>query len=220
MSTRTVTLSHEPASGTLALPYTLDWAAGEVGDVAHVSDGLWERSNGGATIVELGYDRTIAVGDVAWQDYEVQVPVTVRALGPDAGTPQSGEPLVGIGLRWQGHLGSAQPRIDYYPVGAYAWHRWRFSGRFELSGNDGLPLVRNDQQPMELGTTYVFKARVETTSAGDVYRYKYWRQNEAEPVDWTLEITEENGLPNGSVLLIAHHVDATFGNVTVSPLGP
>jgi hypothetical protein len=216
-STREVVLHHLP-EGVLDLPYAVDWTAGgDPSQSAHIVDGLWEVSQGGVTTVEVGYDRTIAVGDMRWDDYEVEVPVTVRSLGPDAGTPQSGEPLVGLGLRWQGHTGAAQPRIGFYPTGAYVWHRWRASGRFELIGNDGLPLDKTGQT-IAFDSTYVFKAQVRTTPAGDEYRFKCWELGQPEPAGWLLDIVEADGHASGAVLLIAHHVDATFGTVEVRPL--
>jgi len=51
------------------------------------------------------------------------------------------------------------------------------------------------------------------------YRVKMWRDGEAEPAAWGIERTDPaDARPHGSVLLVAHLVDATFGNVTVSPL--
>jgi hypothetical protein len=35
-----------------------------------------------------------------------------------------------------------------------------------------------------------------------------------------LRVTEDDGPATGSAILIAHHVDAQFGNVSVRPLDP
>jgi hypothetical protein len=46
-----------------------------------------------------------------------------------------------------------------------------------------------------------------------------WAATQPEPAGWQRVITEDaTDLPSGSLLLLAHHVDATFGNVTVSPV--
>ncbi|MCB0187751.1 MAG: hypothetical protein KDE31_25965, partial [Caldilineaceae bacterium] len=51
------------------------------------------------------------------------------------------------------------------------------------------------------------------------YRFKSWRTSEVEPKSWDMEGYGRIGEPtNGSLMLVAHHVDATFGDVTVRPL--
>lgn len=47
------------------------------------------------------------------------------------------------------------------------------------------------------------------------YRIKLWLATEAEPSGWHLEMTS-SGPARGSVALIAHYADVTFGNVTVT----
>lgn len=217
-STRTVTLRKAP--GSAALPHVVDWStATSPNAVAQVVDGKWFTGPSGLTVGELGYDRTVAVGDRSWTDFEATVPVTVRALGPGAGTPQSGVPLVGLGLHWNGHTQNKteEPAVNWFPTGAFAWHEWYGSGRFTLQGNAGSPLVRKSMA-WQMGATYVMKARVQKEGAGVRYSYKWWVQGSAEPADWALSVYEDSGPGQGSLLLIAHHVDATFGTVTVAPL--
>ena len=51
------------------------------------------------------------------------------------------------------------------------------------------------------------------------YRLKCWKEEDEEPADWLLEA--ENGpkeLKRGSLVLVAHHTEVTFGNVKVEPL--
>ena len=83
--------------------------------------------------------------------------------------------------------------------------------------------IFNSTPGVQFGNTYVFKARVRTTTILGFphgrYRFKYWLAGDVEP-DWMLEATGwAGGMMGGSLLLIAHHVDATFGDVTVVPLG-
>lgn len=218
--TSTTSVVVRRATGTALLPHVVDWStAARPGDVAQVVDGKWSLTSGGLTVSEMGYDRTVAIGDQGWTDYEVTVPVTVRGLGDGAGTPQSGVPLVGLGLHWDGHhtRTTEEPAGAWWPTGAYAWHEWYGSGRFTLQGNDGSPLVRKSMT-WDFGTTYVMKARVETETEGVRYSYKWWPQGTTEPAVWALNVLEDAGPGEGSVLLIAHHVDATFGTVRVEPL--
>ncbi|NED95097.1 DUF1349 domain-containing protein [Phytoactinopolyspora alkaliphila] len=217
-TTKSVTVRKDIQAATL--PHNVSWGSStNPNHTAQVVDGKWTSSSNGLTVTEMGYDRTVAVGHTGWENYEVTVPVTVRELGPGAGTPQSGAPLVGLGLHWQGHttVGSEQPARGWYPTGAFAWHRWQQGGRFELIGNDGSPLTRKNTG-WDFNTTYVMKARVESVSGGYRYSYKWWPQDSTEPAAWGLTLVEDDGPATGSVLLIAHHVDATFGDVVVSPL--
>jgi chitodextrinase len=220
-TSRSVTLVKE-SGGPLALPYTLSWSTSQpLQEQAQVVDGRWAAGSGGTVrTVQFGYDRLLAVGDLGWTDFEVTVPVTVHALGPGHNSYLSGAALVGIGLRWQGHtqVKNEQPAYGWWPTGAFAWHRFYDSGgRYELRGNDNSP-VRHTTQPLTHGTTYVFKARAHTQSAATRYSFKWWVQGQPEPALWLLEIDEDAGPATGSVVLVAHHVDATFGTVTATPV--
>ena len=59
------------------------------------------------------------------------------------------------------------------------------------------------------------------TGSSVTYRLKTWRDGESEPADWKLVGMQSlaNDPGSGSAVLLAHHVDATFGNVTIVP-GP
>jgi hypothetical protein len=45
-----------------------------------------------------------------------------------------------------------------------------------------------------------------------------WPADQPEPTTWTVQNDAVMDLDSGSVLLIAHHLDATFGNVTINPI--
>jgi hypothetical protein len=48
-----------------------------------------------------------------------------------------------------------------------------------------------------------------------------WEDGTPEPIGWQLSAAGEQGeLSQGSALLVAHKVDATFGNVSVVPVTP
>lgn len=210
-SRRTVTVTYQP--DVPSLPYTVDWASFEtihrVQDVAHIIDGRWMIENGQLRTQRVGYDRVVGIGDVTWQDYEVTVPVTIHR--------ERGDGSVGIVLRWTGHTDLAarceQPKCGYLPVGTITWYSL---------GNQMLNLFDDDARlpyPLEIGRPYIFKARVQTVGDLIEYHFKVWPQDEAEPDGWLLTATDPvSEMPNGSVLLVSHWVDVSFGNVTIAPL--
>jgi regulation of enolase protein 1 (concanavalin A-like superfamily) len=220
LSTTTVHIERE--AGSAPLPYATDWAdADRIDDDAQVVDGRWSLDGATVRPVQLGYDRVVAVGDLSWHDYEMTVPVTPHGLGPGAGSPLSGPALVGFGLNWRGHTqaGSEQPPYYWYPTGALGWYRWYSpTPKFELRGNGDSPVVRHNRFQLAFGQTYMFKARSETVSGGVRYSWKVWPQGSAEPAAWDLTLVEDSGPATGSVILIAHHVDVQFGDVTVGPI--
>ncbi len=223
-TTVTVSLDYTPQN-TWPLPYNIDWDnVSELTDVVQVVDGLWDYTSNGARILEWGYDRIIAVGDLGWTDYEITVPITVFAHDElDLGFPSIG-PGIGIVMRWQGHSDwqGRQPNIGYLPMGASFWYDFSDSnGRYGLHGDAGT--IQSDQSGLKLvlGTTYFWKFRCESQPDGSTfYAGKVWEFGQPEPQGWLLSGFEGfNDLQNGCVLLIPHHVDATFGDVSVVPLG-
>jgi regulation of enolase protein 1 (concanavalin A-like superfamily) len=235
-----MTVTVEYASGAVwPLPDAIDWSAVErVGDAAQAVDGLWVLEEGSVRPAATGYDRLLALGDVTWEDYEATVAVTIHEIDMYRGQrPNSGGPGVGVVLRWQGHWDAAggletQPRWVYYPLGALGWYRLErypdgSSARREMHlhlDTGAATVFARDESGVRLrmGETYVFKMRVETEAGGaQRYRLKVWRAGAAEPAGWTVAgvaPAREQPLARGSLLLVAHHVDASFGNITVRPL--
>jgi PKD repeat protein len=201
-------------SGPWPQPYTIDWdTQASVQDAIQVVDGNWVVTSQGVRTLQIDYDRLLAVGDLDWQSYEITVPITIHGSEPSG--PLSGAPGVGIILRWTGHTDSpvvcAQPHCGWLPSGPIGW--WR-SGRFTLD-DEWDPSVS-----LQVGVTYVWKMRVQSTQAnGQVYHsysLKVWQDGETEPTQWNLTKTYAGGLvTSGSALLIAHHMDVTFGDLTV-----
>jgi len=203
-------------------PYSVDWSsATSIQDVAQVVDGLWTLESDSVRPVITGYDRLVAIGDVSWDDYEVTVPITVHDVDMSTG-PNSGQPALGLLMRWTGHTDNPvsgwQPKSGWVPFGAIGW--WRFSSPtsatlefYETGVSQGFAI--------DLGVTYMFKVRVDSTPGqGGLYRLKVWEEGEGEPAAWNLtHQADSSNLGNGSFLLLAHHVDASFGDVTVTP-GP
>jgi len=205
----------------------IDWdAVSSLDEVAQVVDGKWATEAGKLRIIEQGYDRFIGFGDHRWKDFEIEVPVIVRSVDPGGFVFPSNYPLVGFALRWPGHAPSGtQPSWRFWPMGALASFRWdtlSSTGFCELRGNFNTAFS-NVQCQFQNGVEYVLKARVTTNPDGSTdYRYKHWPSAESEP-NWIVEFTLPAGDPEdpdgnpaaGSIGLLAHHVDAEFGDVQI-----
>ncbi|MEM8902278.1 MAG: LamG domain-containing protein [Actinomycetota bacterium] len=220
------------------LPVVIDWrgedgAGDTVDDFADVIDGRWGLSNGEVVTDEVGYDRLVAIGDTSWQDYEVLVPIVVEDIADIVG-PNSNAPGVGVIMRWNGHnvlSGDAPQPLQGFrafegqqsPFGAISWFRFGgVGGRFQLVDHQNSVRAADPGQ-FPNGVRHWLRAQVTTESDGrSVYRAKMWQAGEREPDGWTLEFTTVNdGLEpdRGSLLLVAHEVDARFGRVTVTEPG-
>jgi PKD repeat protein len=198
-------------------PYAINWSdVVSLQDVIQVVDGNWAMTDEGIRTVQVDYDRLLAIGDIAWQSYEITVPVTIHGSEPSG--PVSGAPGVGIILRWKGHTNSpvvcVQPHCGWLPSGPIGW--WRAS-KFTLADQWDPDVV------LQLGIPYIWKKRVQTWDVEGqpyhMYSLKVWQAGDSEPLQWNLTKTYPGGVvTNGSALLIAHHMDVTFGDMTVVSL--
>jgi hypothetical protein len=67
------------------------------------------------------------------------------------------------------------------------------------------------------------KVSIETLPDGSSrHRLKMWATSEPEPVEWDTDAIEPTGedVANGSLLIVAHHVDVTFHTLEVGPVSP
>lgn len=219
-----VTVNVERVEGDTTLPYESDWAgAATLADAAQPVDGRWTTDGDTVRTMAFGYDRILAIGDTSWHDYDVEFPVTVSSIGPQANSHLSGPPLVGFGMNWQGHtsVDGEQPGYLWYPTGALGWYRWYSPvPKLELRGNMDEPVDRSNRMTLTFGETYWFKGRSKTVEGGVEYSWKVWPDGSPEPSSWTLEVTEDDGPATGSIILIAHHADVKFGDVKVTALDP
>lgn len=209
---RTVTVRYQ--AGRLAeLPYAVDWGSLDpierVHQVATIVDGAWELTAAGIRTSHKGYDRLIAVGDRHWRpEYEARTRVTLHEWRPYG--------AVGLAIGWQGHTGDANPRVDW-PLEALGWVR-NLPDRpeaqvmtFEEGVRERVPHAVSE------GVTYELRARSERLGGGMArFAFKIWPQGTSEPA-WTL--TRDVPERSGSVLLVAHHADVTWGPLTIAPLG-
>jgi PKD repeat protein len=219
---------------TAAPPEVVNWASvANPQDVGQYVDGKWTIGAQGLETVETGYDRLFMIGDRTWQDYEILVPITIRRLDDVGGSSGAG-PGIGFIMRWQGHVVSDkdpnwQPKYAFERMGGITWLYW-FDGKdndpyeyFWGGGNNsrGGFDVRN----VTLGETYWMRARVVSLPEDNglipaEYSWKMWQDGTQEPSAWDFVRTHKEAgmLTAGGPVLVAHHVDASFGDVVVTML--
>lgn len=208
------------------LPYTIDWSkVSDISEVAQIVDGKWELTSDGVRTVERYYDRVIAFGDNSWENYEVQTTVIIHALtGPKEPPNTTNVTHVAIATRWPGHEADGQqPTVKWHPLGATAEYRlgkdltntrWRV-----FDGQRKYHVESERRRDLEFEKPYHMKHRVQTLPNGLThYQVKLWAVDVEEPPKWDFERFEPGDLRSGSALLLAHHSDATFGDVTVVPI--
>ena len=141
------------------------------------------------------------------------------------------QPFGGIGwLRWPSGVGG-DPVMQFY------------HGDFDVIDDFGVAAKMVDdptlipfgaeehtkafgQAKVDVGLTYLMRMRCETQPDavnGDgvtLYSWKVWESGTQEPVGWDFQVTQESefALREGGVALVAHFVDATFGDVQVTGL--
>ncbi len=222
----TVTVNYDNGN-VWPTPYLTDWAsAGNIQNVAQIVDGNWTLTSTGVRTAEVGYDRLIAIGEVSWADYEIVVPFTVYSIDQAGYAPPSNGPGVGLLMGWTGHndinVAQTQPKIGWKPIGALGWYRWRDAAdeRLELLGSQGDVLQTDTSQQLQFGLPYMMKMRVETNvGQGNTYNLKWWEAGQAEPVGWDLTGAGDLTTPQtGSLMLVAHHADVEFGDVSITPV--
>jgi len=208
------------------LPYSIDWTSiANLEDAIQIVDGRWDIEKDGLRPETLSYDRIIAVGDVAWQEYEVTVPLIIHQF--DATEFPSNGAGFGIILRWNGHnddpIRCEQPHCGWNNAGASGFYSWDENGRpkgLSLSGYTDSELDQDLEIKFELEEWYYLKMRVESVpDENEMYYLKIWQAELPEPSQWNLRGQQETPGPSGgSVLLVAHHVDLTFGNISFTPI--
>jgi large repetitive protein len=227
-----------PAGKVWPIPFGLAWSTPEsLTDSAQVVDGQWSRTSQGARTTATGYDRSIAIGDTVWTDYEVITEFTINKIDStaEAFSTKNGGPAFGIMMRWVGHTNSptfnppvTQPLTGYLPLGALGWYHWRSgfgqsdANRWELLGKNLVLRGSNSDSlnALQYGTKYALRMQV-TTNPGSrgAYKLKFWKAGQLEPASWLLSGLESSTDPQyGSLLFLAHFVDVTIGRIKVNPV--
>ena len=94
----TVTVNHHTGA-VWPFPYAVNFSGtSSLTDSAQIIDGKWERTGGGAHILQTGYEREIAIGDTSWTNYEVTAELTVNSIDStaEAFSPENGGPAIGF----------------------------------------------------------------------------------------------------------------------------
>ncbi|MGB5874885.1 MAG: hypothetical protein WBH56_14290, partial [Bacteroidota bacterium] len=191
-----------------------------------IVDGLWALDAVGVHPVQTGYDRVIAIGDTTWGDIELTVPITINSIDSAGFNPTNGPPSVGFLMRWKGHtddpVPGRQPKSGFNPFGAIGYYSFFDDSngpRLEMYGNGAVRVAQDlSGKTLLLGVPYYFKMQIQTIPTGPYYGFKVWQVGQAEPVGWDLTYQANPTDPlRGSILLVGHFVDASFGTVVVTP---
>jgi regulation of enolase protein 1 (concanavalin A-like superfamily) len=214
---RLVTVHWDPGH-LWPFPYTTDWAnATRISDAAQVVDGLWGLQGTDVHPLETGYDRVLTFGERTWANYDVTARFTINSMQTDS--PHSG---FGLATGWQGHAGTAQPRVDY-PYGMLCFYYRRTptdSAKLWLLASEAPFDITNDGSNNALtpGVRYVMKMRTQNTGGGMAhYSCKVWPASAPEPSGWS--VSYDWPARAGSVIVVEDYADVSVGPVTVTPIG-
>jgi hypothetical protein len=216
VSTETVQVQVD--TGIASLPYSIDWSSvAEVSDVAQIVDGKWLLGSDGLRVLEPGYDRLVAIGELQqWTNYEATVEITLnQPLDVNTTYP----PFIGLAMRWTGHFdwGGRQPWIGWHPFGCLMGyvHRPSESGMAGWT-SDGSTFGGDSRPEPTVGVPYVYKMRGEPLQSGDIeYSMKMWPSGQPEPSAWAITHIENQPTASGSLLVVVHEADVTLGDVAI-----
>lgn len=209
------------------LPFHVYWPDVKcIQDLAQVVDGKWEITDKGLRNSNVGYDRSVVIGDSSWQDYDLTAEFTLHSVSdkPTTFAWPSMHVAMHIAVRWQGHedWGDIYPRRGWSGFGAlfsYVYEKdrqekmiWIYDQIEKRSIKQSVPYS------IETGMVYILRARVFSPPGKvSVYQMKLWKQGEPEPAEWELEAEGRPGEPEkGSILLVSHHADISFKYVQIN----
>jgi len=205
---------------TWPLNYSINWfAVSRIESVVQVVDGPWQIQQGAVRTMETGYDRLIVIGDRnTWQQFVASVEVTINSLDGHGFA-------LGILAGWQGHMA-----VPYGPTAIEAPNPYPGFGGYSktyanapslriqsnsITNPESLMAVDNSGRTLAVGVKYIFKLQSQPNGlGGSHYKFKAWPAAGAEPLTWDLE---GNGdLSQGSIGLVAHRADVSFGLITIA----
>jgi hypothetical protein len=209
-----------------ARPDTLKFeSASTISEEAYVIDGQWHLESGGVrtNADAIGYDRLLTAGEgydagSAWpSDLDVTAPITIHTYINNGG--QRG--AVGIGLGWQGHNAPEQPAKGHrYQAIAFIRDVTTapILALYRVSADGYIDALKvSTPVNVALGTRYLLRMRSEAfTADSSLVRAKIWEDGTPEPPAWT--ISSNFVTIKGSVLLISHYAETTFGDTVIRPL--
>lgn len=218
----------EKCAGSAPLPYHIEWDAIHTPqNVGQFVDGCWSVGPAGLRTQHTGYERLFLIGNDAWTDYQITVPITIHAVDPLLG-PYSGDNGLGIIMRFAGHAENGtpeQPSWAYQPFGAVAWLRWKdgpdMPPQKQFYRADGDERRNFGEFPIIEGKTYALRAACADAGNGlSTYGCAMWEAGEDAPTewDWQVQLADGRAPSRGGIALVAHHVNASFGDAEIRPL--
>ena len=226
-SSTTVEVTWTPGN-TWPMPYNVDWSnTANLLDVVQPIDGKWAIEGDTVHNTEVGYDRILTLGDDTWKSFEVTVPITVNSVDPAGNAPPNGGPAIGFIPHWKGHIDAefSQPHWGFAgQLGGCVWYRYKADGiseRLEIRDSQAVLTAQDlSGKTLTAGVTYLFKMRAESTIGnGPLYQLKVWPASDPEPTRWdVISQLPPGGPDSGSLVLVAHYVDASFGDISVTKL--
>ena len=223
-------------SGSYPLPVYIDWnKITDPQDVGQYVDGHWAIEPDGLRTMHMGYDRIFLIGEKSWQDYEIKVSFVINKVSETTSHVSGGNGM-GMLFRFTGHVNGGprnfpkmQPKWGYQPFGAITWLRWdvdksQNQPSREFYPGDSGKTKHYGRYPVQPGVKCWMKAKCQTLpdkndgSGVSVYSFKIWKDGEKEPEQWDWQETQASKYANrqGGVALLAHHVDVTFGDISIS----
>jgi len=222
-------------TGAQPLPIHISWAGvTNMQDVGQIVDGRWAIEKGRLRTKQIGYDRAFLIGDRGWRDYEVRASLVIHEVSREF-TDLSGGRGLGFIFHFCGHsvggprhFASGQPKWGYQPFGAIAWLRWGKGQPDEpplrqFYSGDSDSHAEYGRFDTKIGQEYSVRLACETLPndaegrAVTRYSFKIWAADQSEPATWDWQQTQASAtaLTRGGLALLAHHVDASFGNIEI-----
>jgi len=209
------------------LPYSINWdTVSNIQNVVQVLDGKWEINENGIHIMEPYYDRTLAIGDSSWKNYEVTAEVTfINYTKPYKGAPNYNVTHAALASHWPGFdPDEFSPYRKWYPLGATC--EFRLSHNLDSCGFRilGGGKLKNDKalvyHKITLGEKYLMKSSTQTIgNDSTIFRAKLWLDGTDEPAGWDISFLKTpTEIDAGCALIISHHSDVIFGKIEAVPL--
>ena len=208
-------------------------------DVVQVVDGLWAFDASGVRPAVQGYDRVLALGDAAWDSYELELSIAMHdphTVDPRGRDRRRQSCSACSGMATPRSVGGGSPHDGWIPSAAFLLQRRRrlplhpteWSADRNSDGIIDKNLVVRQSLPLQEGHTYDFVIESQRlaadTDASDgtdrVYSLKVWEQGDPEPADFQVHQIMADQVPRGWIYLNAHYFDVTFGDLSVTPLPP
>jgi hypothetical protein len=163
----------------------------------------------------VGYDRLLAAGQRHWaSEFEVLCPMTIHDFET---TFPDGGPAIGVLFGWQGHDGTGQPHYGH-PYQSIGFIRGLASSPYLQLMRNGDVGVATTPATINVGTRYLMRIRSRTISATmSRVRMRVWEDGTSEPGSW--DLVADFVTRGGSIVLVAHRADVTFGDTTIEPIG-